>query len=200
MSLSAIALELVSRMGVLGIGLGVFLNGLGVPGISELLLPLGGVGVAQGKIDLVWLVAVALVAQLAGVSAAYWLARTGGLELVERYGKYILVSRRELRAAERAFDRWGNWLVVFGAFIPGIQGFIGYIAGVGKMKYGRFLAAAFVGKIVWISGLVYLGAILGDHLDLIDRSIKQIGVVVLAAVLLAGIWYVRRHRRPTEEH
>ena len=195
MSVSGLALTAIDRMGVLGVGLGVFLNGMGVPGISEIMLPLGGVGAAQGRLSLAWLLVVAMVAQLAGVSVAYWLARTGGLELIERYGKYVLVSKRELNAAQRAFDKYGSPLVLFGAFIPGIQGFIGYIAGVARMNYGRFIAAVFVGKLVWIGGLVYLGSVVGDHLDLIDRSIKQIGVVVLAAVILLGIWYVRRHRR-----
>jgi membrane protein DedA with SNARE-associated domain len=194
-SISQIALGLVSAFGVLGVGIGVFLNGLGIPGISELLLPLGGVGVVQGKMSLVGLVVVAMLAQLAGVSVAYFVARTGGLDLVERYGKYVLVSTRELEAAQRAFERYGQWLVVFGAFIPGVQGFIGYVAGVAKMHYGRFVASVLVGKLVWVGGLVYLGMVLGDHLDLIDRSIKQVAVVVLAAILVAGVWYVRRHRR-----
>ncbi|HEY6737138.1 MAG TPA: DedA family protein [Candidatus Saccharimonadia bacterium] len=195
MSISAVALNVVSVLGVWGIGLGVFLNGLGVPGISEVMLPLGGVGVAQGRIGLWWLLLVAMVAQLVGVSAAYWLARTGGIELIERYGRYVLISRRELDAAQRSFDKYGSPLVIFGAFIPGIQGFIGYIAGVARMNFGRFLVSVFIGKLVWIGGLVYLGSIVGDHLDLIDRSIKQIGVIVLAAVVLLAIWYVRRHRR-----
>lgn len=194
-SITGWAVELVSTLGLAGIAVGVFLNGMGVPGISELLLPLGGLGVSQGKMSLVWLLLVAMGAQLAGVTAAYWLARTGGLELVERYGKYILVSRRELHAAQRAFERYGAQLVLFGAFIPGIQGFIGYVAGVAEMRYRRFLLFVFLGKLVWIGGLVYVGAVLGDNLELIDRSIKQVGVIVLAALVIAGIWYVRRHRR-----
>lgn len=194
-SLSGVAITLIDHLGLGGIGLGVFLNGLGVPGLSEVLLPLGGAGVSQGKFDLVGLIAIALVAQLLGLTAAYLIARSGGVTLVERYGKYLFISHRELAASQKAFDKYGDWLVLFGAFIPGIQGFIGYVAGLAELNYVRFIVSAFIGKIIWIGGLVYLGTILGDHIDLIDRVIKQAGVLVLALVIILAIWYVRRNRQ-----
>jgi membrane protein DedA with SNARE-associated domain len=195
MSFSGIATGLIDHLGILGISAGVFLNGLSVPGLSEVLLPLGGLAAKQGHLNLWVLVPAVMAAQLLGLSCAYALARFGGLALVERYGKYILVSHHELAAAQRAFERYGGPLVIVGAFVPGIQGVVGYVAGLAQMKYSRFLAAVFVGKLVWIGGLLYLGSIVGDHIDLIDRSIKQIGIVVLIAVVLAGIWYVYRHKR-----
>ena len=195
MSASSVAAAIVDKLGAAGIGLGVFLNGLGVPGLSEVLLPLGGVAISQGRLSLPVIFVVAMACQMAGLVLAYVIARYGGIALVERYGKYILISNRELEAANRAFDKYGSWLVLFGAFIPGIQGFVGYIAGLARMNFARFAVSVFVGKLVWVGGLLYLGSVLGDHLDLIDRSIKQIGVVILAALVLNGIWYVRRHHR-----
>ncbi len=195
MSFSAVATSLVDHLGSLGIALGVFLNGLGVPGLSEVLLPLGGLAVRRGQLGLPMLFTVAMLAQLAGLTCAYLIARYGGVALVERYGKYVLVSHRELASAQRAFERFGGRLVVFGAFVPGIQGFVGYVAGLARMNYVRFMVSVFLGKLVWIGGLLYLGSVLGGHLDVVDRSIKQIGVVVLATLVLAGFWYVRRHRR-----
>jgi membrane protein DedA with SNARE-associated domain len=194
-SASGVAGAIIDKLGAAGIGLGVFLNGLGVPGLSEVLLPLGGVAISQGRMSLPVLFVVAMASQMAGLILAYLIARYGGIALVERYGKYVLISSRELEAATRAFDKYGSWLVLFGAFIPGIQGFVGYIAGLARMNFVRFVISVFVGKLVWVGGLLYLGSILGDHLDLIDRSIKQIGVVILAALVLIGIWYVRRHHR-----
>jgi membrane protein DedA with SNARE-associated domain len=195
LSLTSFAITLIDRLGVGGIGIGVFLNGLGVPGLSEIFLPLGGVGVAHGSINIIGLVIVAFIAQMLGLTTAYMIARNGGVTLIERYGKFILISHRELHASQRAFDKYGMWLVVFGAFIPGVQGFIGYVAGIAEMPYRRFLVAAFLGKVVWIGGLIYLGIILGDHLYLIDRSIKQTGVVVLALLIILAIWHIYRYHR-----
>jgi len=191
-SLTGVSITMIERLGVGGVGLGVFLNGLGVPGLSEVLLPLSGVAVSQGKLDLTTLVIAALAAQMLGLTAAYLIARYGGVTLVERYGKYVLISHHELAASQKAFDKHGQWLVLFGAFIPGIQGFIGYVAGLAEMNYVRFIVSALIGKIVWIGGLVYLGTILGDHITLIDRVLKQVGVLVLAVVIILAIWYVRR--------
>jgi membrane protein DedA with SNARE-associated domain len=140
-----------------------------------------------------------MVAQLLGVSLAYVIGKRGGRPIIERYGRYILVSHQELEQAEKLFERYGSRLVIVGAFIPGLQGLMGYVAGIASMNYQRFLMAIFVGKLVWIGGLVYLGTVVGNHVEVIDRYIKQIGVVVLAAVLILGIWYVRRHRRHREK-
>lgn len=195
MAISEILTALVDRLGVVGIGLGVFLNGLGIPGLSEVLVPLGGIAVHQGRLSLAVLLAVTFTAQLGGYLVAYWIARKGGVPIIERYGKYVLISSHELEATERAFDRYGRWVVLVGGFIPGIQGFIGYAAGLAKMNIPTFLLAAFVGKLVWIGGLVYLGVILGDNLELIDRAIKQTGIVVLAVVLGLGALYIWKKRR-----
>jgi membrane protein DedA with SNARE-associated domain len=86
-------------------------------------------------------------------------------------------------------------MVVIGAFTPGIQGFVGYAAGFAQMNYTRFVIAVFFGKLVWVSALLYLGWILGNHLALIDRIIQQFGLAVLVVFVVAGVWYVRRHRR-----
>jgi membrane protein DedA with SNARE-associated domain len=198
-SISSTAGALVQHLGVVGVGVGVFLNGLGVPGLSEVLLPLGGVGVKQGTINFWWLLIACLIAQVAGLTCAYLIARYGGVALVERYGKYVLISRHDLEGAHRAFKRWGGPLVLFGAFIPGIQGFIGYVAGLAEMDFGQFLVAATLGKLVWISGLIGLGMVLEEHLDLIDKSVKQMGVIVLALLIAIGVWHVWRRRRAGRE-
>ena len=196
-SLTGVSITLIERLGVAGVGLGVFLNGLGVPGLSEVLLPLSGVGVSQGRLDLTTLVIVAFAAQMLGLTAAYLIARYGGVMVVERYGKYVLISHHELAASQKAFDKYGQWLVLVGAFIPGIQGFIGYVAGLAEMNYVRFIVSALIGKVVWIGGLIYLGTILGSHIVLIDQILRQVGVLVLAIVVILAIWYVRRkyHRK-----
>src|SRR6266403_2153377 len=98
MSFLLVASNLVDRLGVFGIGIGVFLNGLSVPGLSEVLVPLGGVAVRQGRMDLASLLVVSMVMQLLGVTCAYFLARYGGIALVEKYGKYVLISPHELES------------------------------------------------------------------------------------------------------
>ena len=192
-SASQFANSLIEHLGLGGIAIGVFLNGLGVPGLSEVLLPSGGVAVREGKMNLVPLLIVAMVAQLAGVTVAYVIARYGGLELVERYGKYILISNRELEAANRALTK-RPWMIVVGGFIPGLQGFIGYVGGIANLSYGRFIASVFVGKTIWIASLVGFGYALGNQVSQLDGYIRKFGIIVLVLVIAAIVWYVWTHR------
>ncbi len=194
-SFSSTALTVAGHVNVVGIAAGVFLNGLGVPGLGEVLLPIGGLAVREGKISPFVLLPVVFVAQMAGTVASYVIARSGGITLVERYGRYVLISSRDLRSAHRASQKYGGPLVLVGAFVPGIQGFIGYAAGLADMNFGRFVASAAVGKLIWIGGLTAAGYALGDHLDLIDNSIKQIGVIVLLGLAALLAWHIIRHRR-----
>jgi membrane protein DedA with SNARE-associated domain len=190
-----LAISLVDHLGLVGLALGVFLNGLSVPGLSEVLLPLAGVAVKQGRFNILLLLPVVMIAQLLGVSVAYFVGRRGGLPLISKYGRYIFISHRDLTTGQKAFEKHGEALVIVGSFVPGIQGIVGYVAGIAEMNYGRFLAAVFAGKMVWIGGLLALGYILGGHLFLLDSVIRRLGVVILAAAIAVGIWYVRRHQR-----
>jgi membrane protein DedA with SNARE-associated domain len=192
-SVSQFANNLIDHLGLGGIAVGVFLNGLGIPGISEVLLPLSGVAVRDGHQSLYTLLPVAMIAQLAGVSLAYAIARYGGIGLIERYGKYILISHKELQSAHRQFNKH-PWLIVVGGCVPGIQGFIGYIGGIADLNYGRFLASVAVGKVIWIGGLVALGYALGNQVDKLDGILSQLGLVVLVLVIIVIIWYLWSHR------
>jgi membrane protein DedA with SNARE-associated domain len=197
-TISQLTNNLIDHLGLAGIAIGVFLNGLGVPGLSEILLPLTGVAIRHGHQN-AWLVLPTVyIAQLAGVTAAYAIARYGGISLVERYGKYILVSSHELHAAHRAFTK-RPWLIVLGGCVPGIQGFIGYIGGIADLSYGRFLASVAIGKLIWIGGLVALGYALGNQVDKLSGIIRQLGIIVLALAIIAVIWYLWSHRKPQKE-
>ena len=188
-SVTQVATNLIEQLGLTGITIGVFLNGLGVPGISEVMLPLSGVAVREGKMSLVPLLIVAMIAQLIGVSLAYLIAKYGGIELVERYGKYILISKKELESANRALTK-RPWMIVVGGFIPGIQGFIGYVGGIADLSYRRFIASVFIGKLIWIGGLVALGYALGSQVARLDSIIRQFGIIILVLVIAAIVWYV----------
>jgi membrane protein DedA with SNARE-associated domain len=138
-----------------------------------------------------------MIAQLVGVSVAYWIAKYGGIELVERYGKYILISKKELDAANRALTK-RPWMIVVGGCIPGIQGFVGYVGGIADLSYRRFIVSVFFGKLIWIGGLVALGYALGSQVARLDAIIRQFGIIILVLVIAAVVWYVWTHRDKKE--
>ena len=194
-SLSAFAISLIDHLGAVGIGIGLLINTLGIPLPSEILIPLGGVAVKTGSASLLAVFTLAVAGQLIGYSLAYAAARYGGVEMVERYGKYVFFSTRELAIAQRAFDKYGGRLVLFGICLPGIHGYIAYPAGIARMHYARFITFAAIGACIWTAALMYLGYTLGDHLATIDVIFRRFAVLIVVLVVVGVVYYVRRHRQ-----
>ncbi len=192
-----IANSLIDTLGPVGIALGLAINSLGIPIPSEILLPLAGVGVKTGQFNLWVAFSLAVLGQLVGLTISYSIARYGGIGLVERYGGYVGFRRRELDAAQRAFDRYGGALVCFGLCLPAVHGYVGYPAGIAKMNPVKFGIYATLGASIWAGGLMYLGYALSDHLDVIEKVFSQFALFIAVAVIVAVIWYIRRHRNST---
>lgn len=195
MSLVSIATSLIQNSGYAGLAGGLVINGLGVPLPSELILGLAGVGVKVGTFQFLPALIVATLAQVAGLTLSYAIARYGGVAIVERYGKYVLIRQKEIATAESWFARYGGRLVLFGLLLPALHGYVGYPAGLAKMRLGRFLAFAAVGSLLWALILGSLGYFLGSHLNSIDSGLHRFGLVVVALLVIAAAWLIRRHWR-----
>lgn len=195
-SLSGIATGLFDQFGPLGLGIGALANTTGIPIPSEVVLPLGGLAVRTGQTNAALMFVMFVVAQMLGLVISFSLARFGGAGLIEKYGKYFLISRHELHKAERAFEKHGSLLVIVGLCLPAIHGYIGYPAGIARMNIARFLSFALAGVLIWTAALMYIGYMLGSQLEMIDRIFRQFSLVIVALLLGTVIWYIR-HRRQT---
>lgn len=195
MSLVSVATSLINNSGYAGLAGGLVINGLGVPLPSELILGLAGLGVKVGTFSLLPALAVATAGQVAGLALSYALARYGGVALVMRYGKYVLIREQEIATAEAWFGRYGGRLVLFGLLLPALHGYVGYPAGLARMPLGRFLAFAAVGSLLWALILGSLGYFLGSHLNAIDAGLHRFGLVVVALLVIVAAWLIRRHWR-----
>jgi membrane protein DedA with SNARE-associated domain len=162
---------------------------------SEVVLPFAGYVAYRGNFDLVTVVLVATVGQVAGAVAAYYVGALGGRPLVVRYGKYVLLDSAHLAMADRWFERWGSKAIFASRLLPIIRTFIAFPAGVAKMDIRRFIVYTFVGSLPWTFALTFLGYKLGPHWEDILRFFERMDVVV-AAVIVAGILYlILRARR-----
>ena len=170
------------------------LEGATLPVPSEIVLPLTGFLVWQGKMDFWTAVVVASIGGLLGTiidfSIGYYLGRTAVL----RYGKKIRVSEKHLIIVEGWFVRHGGAAVLLARFVPLLRTLIAFPAGVAKMKTGKFLAFSTVGIVVWDIMLIYLGLLAGQNYAAIASSLDAIlplfgylalGIIVIAIVSLA---------------
>ena len=190
--LLAVLFVLISKViavtGYAGITLLMAIESACIPLPSELIMPFGGYLVFQGTFKLFWVATAGAIGCNLGSLVAYEIGCYGGRPLVERYGRWILMGRRELDWADRFFARWGYLAVFVGRLLPVIRTFIALPAGIARMPRGRFHVYTFLGSWPWCFGLAWLGMKLGENWREMGRYFHKFDAVI-GVVLVAGVAY-----------
>src|SRR5256885_4731838 len=164
-----------------------------IPLPSELIMPFAGYLVYEGTFRLFWVATVGAIGFFFKQKTAYEIGCYGGRPLVEKYGRWILMGRRELDWADRFFARWGYLAVFIARLLPVIRTFIALPAGVARMPRGRFHLYTFLGSWPWCLGLAWLGMKLGENWRELGKYFHSFDAVI-GAILVAGvIWFVWSH-------
>jgi membrane protein DedA with SNARE-associated domain len=168
-----------------------------IPLPSELIMPFAGWTLVKDRgHGQEWLLFAALLGAIGNVLGsliAYYVGAIGGRPLVNKYGKYIFISHRDLDLADRWFTRWGNWAVFFSRLLPVVRTFISLPAGVSRMPIWRFITYSFVGAFIWSLALAWAGYKLGENWEDLRNWMRpaDIPIAIIAAILVA--LYVYRH-------
>jgi membrane protein DedA with SNARE-associated domain len=178
-----------------------------VPIPSEITLGLGGAA-ASGAVflnnghhlSLAFVILIAIAGQLVGSYLAYAVGRTGGRALVDRFGKYLLLSHRDLDRAQAWFDRRGEPTVLLARVVPVARTFVSLPAGVAEMEPVRFGLYSVVGIAVWVSALSAAGYALGNSWNSMVKGFGDAGYAAAAIIGLALVAaFVHRVRVVREE-
>jgi len=189
--------SVMSSLGHPGVAFLMAIESACVPLPSEVIMPFAGYLVYAGEFSSLALVATlgALGCNLGSV-IAYEIGAYGGRPLIERFGKYILMSRHDLEASESFFQKYGSITVFIGRLLPVVRTFIALPAGIARMPRGKFHLYTFVGSWPWCYGLAYCGYVLGERWDTDPRLrawLHRFDAVILL-VLLAGVFlFIRSH-------
>ena len=194
--LSVFIVATISRLGYAGIVLLMAIESACIPLPSEIIMPFSGYLVYTGRFNL-WLVGVAgAFGCVVGSLAAYWAGMHGGRPLIEKYGRYVLISRHDLDLADRWFDRFGEIIVFASRLLPVIRTFIAFPAGVARMNLKKFVIYTFAGSLPWCIGLAYVGQRLGKEWDTnptLKTLFHRFDFVIGIVIVLAAAWWIRRH-------
>ena len=152
---------------------------------------------ATGRLEIALVFAVGAVAAIVGDNCAYWLGRTGGLQLVERYGHHVGLSEAKLTRVRAFYESHGSKTVLIGRFIAIMRSWAAILAGVMRMSYPRFIAYNAAGCILWTSVFSTLGYLFGRNLPLVERYIREIGIALAVAAVAALAIFIARRRRTT---
>lgn len=193
--LAGFVISTISTLGYGGIVLLMAIESACIPLPSEVIMPFSGYLVYRGEFVL-WLVAVSgAVGCVLGSLVAYWVGARGGRPLVERYGRYVLISPRDLALADHWFERHGDIIILAGRLLPVVRTFIAFPAGVARMPIVKFTVYTFIGSLIWCWALAWVGLRLGEHWDTLGSWFHRFDAVIVGVVLLAVGWYVWRHLR-----
>ena len=193
--LASFVIAVISHLGYAGVVLLMAIESACIPLPSEVVLPFSGYLVFQGKLNL-WLVALAGgIGCVIGSWVAYGVGAWGGRPLVERYGKYLLISKHDLDLADRWFKRHGEITIFVGRLLPVVRTFIAFPAGVSRMRLWRFTLYTFLGSVIYSWFLAWIGLHLGEHWDTLGGYFHRFDTLIGIAFIAFAAWYVWRHIR-----
>jgi len=164
-----------------------------IPLPSELIMPFAGYLVHEGSMKLIWVATAGAIGCNLGPLIASEIGCCGGRPLVEKYGRWILLSRRELDWADRFFQRWGYLAVFVARLLPVVRTFIALPAGVARMPRGRFHLYTFLGSWPWCFALAWFGMKLGENWRSLGKYFHQFDAVIGAILVIAIVWFVWSH-------
>ena len=178
---------LVQHYGLFALFVIVMLESGGVPIPGETALIAAGIFASRGRLDITAVIAVAAIAAIVGDNIGYWIGRTGGRRLLDRWGRVTRVSERALPWAEDFFRRHGSKTIFLARFFSILRVTAAWMAGVSRMHWWTFFGWNAAGGICWalLVGLAayYGGQALADAIS----HYGLIGGVVIVVLALAGL-------------
>jgi membrane protein DedA with SNARE-associated domain len=191
----------IGRLGYAGVAGLTFLENVFPPIPSELVIPLAGYVAAQGDMRLMLVIATASAGSLAGASVWYWIGRRVGERRlrawVDRHGKWLTLSGKDVDRAQLWFSRRGNAAVFLGRLVPGVRTLVSLPAGFARMPVLPFVVYSALGTISWTAALAYAGLALQSNFTIVGDYINMVTNVVLGVI---GVMIATRYVRCWRAH
>lgn len=191
--LANFVVHVIHILGYPGIAVLMTLEACGIPIPSEVIMPFSGFLVADGTLVFWLVVAAGLAGDLLGATLAYFIGKSGGRPVLEKYGKYVLISKHDLDLADRWFKKYGELTTFFGRILPIVRTYISFPAGIAKMEIEKFILFTFLGALPWILALTYAGVKLGTSWELIRAKMHNFDLVIGILIVLLIAIYIWRH-------
>jgi membrane protein DedA with SNARE-associated domain len=216
--LGSFCVYVMAFMGYAGIGALMAIESACIPLPSELIMPYAGAmshpavrdalaaqyGVTLSGFNLIFAAIAGAIGCNVGSEIAYWVGATGGRKAIERYGRFVLVSKHELEIADRWFQKRGDIIILIARLLPVVRTFIAFPAGVARMNRLKFHVYTFVGSLPWCLALAYVGQRLGIELlketSPLKHFMHRFDAVIAAVIIVGGIWFVRSRLKTLKQY
>lgn len=191
-------IDIIHRLGYLGILVLMFVENLFPPLPSEMVVPFAGMAAAKdAKLQIGWVIVAGTAGSVLGAVVLYYLGAKIGPDRLrawtEKHGCWIGVGPEDLDKGREWFDRHGGATVLFCRLIPGVRSVISIPAGVDRMNFAAFLGYTTVGSALWTALLAFAGRMLGQNYQQVEKFLDPITWVMLGGIVV--LWVVRIVKR-----
>lgn len=162
-----------------------FLEACCIPMSSEVTFGFAGVLAGQGHLSLVLVIVLGTLAELAGSYVSYAVGRVAERPMVERLGRYVLITKADLDRAERFLTGRGAWAIPVGRALPVVRAFTSIVAGFAGVPAIRFGILSLIGTVVYATVVASIGYGVGSAWHSVSHDISVAGYVIAAVVVVA---------------
>jgi len=191
--LANLIIEVISQTGYGGITFLMALESACIPIPSEIIMPFSGFLVFEGKFIFWQVVLWGAIGNLIGSIVAYLVGYYGGRPLIEKYGKYLLISFHDLEKADQWFSKYGHSTVFFSRLLPVVRTFISLPAGISRMDFKKFSFYTLAGCLPWSFVLTYAGVIMGKNWTDLEIYFRKFQWIIGGLIVLGVVWWIWRH-------
>jgi len=206
--------DILGQFDLLGVVVLMALESSIFPVPSEFVMPPAAYHAREGGLLKITLVILAgTFGSYFGSAVTYWVARGVGRPLILRYGRYLFITEKKFKLAERWVGRYGPGGVFFARLLPVVRHLISIPAGIIGMRFRNFSIMTILGSFVWCTVLTVLGLVMSDdmriflseHGEVEPEALKQamhnltlMTVGLVAAIVILYIVFVKRQERKEE--
>ena len=198
--------SVMEQFGYFGIALLILVENVFPPIPSEVILTFGGFMTTKSELSIFGVVVASTIGSVGGAVILYWIGRILNVErlerIIEKWGKYLRLTKEDVRKADAWFDKYGPWTVFFCRFIPLIRSLISIPAGMSGMNQWLFLVLTTLGTLIWNSVLVLVGAKVGNNwhqiVNYMDVYSNIMYVVIAVSAVIFIIWFIKRKKTSTK--
>jgi len=186
--------QIISSMGYVGLYLVMFLENVFPPIPSEVVLPLAGSLTLTGRFSIFWITVIGMMGSLTGAFLFYglgkWLGEPRVRTIIEKYGRYALLSTNDLDRSLEWFDKYDDWVIFFSRMVPIVRSLISIPAGIASMNITKFSFYTILGTALWSFLLALGGRLLGEQWPLIAEFINTYQNIVLGIAIAAVLLFI----------
>ncbi len=132
------------------------------------------------------------IAALLGDTVNYWMGHYVGPRIFDKE-KVRFLNKEHLRRAQAFYEKYGGKTIVIARFVPIIRTFAPFVAGIGCMRYGYFMAYNVIGGLIWVTTFLFGGYFFGN-LPWVKTNFTLVILVIIILSILPGVIEYARAR------